>query len=111
MIRRPPRSTLFPYTTLFRSEALRKTKHEFLFSLCEWGNQSPQLWGRQVGGHMWRVSGDVFDSWVNVHMNGWHSIGIDVSIDIAQEVHAHGCPGGWNDLDMLVLGFQGTGQT
>src|SRR3712207_8539841 len=24
MIRRPPRSTLFPYTTLFRSEAVRK---------------------------------------------------------------------------------------
>src|SRR2546430_16735142 len=24
MIRRPPRSTLFPYTTLFRSEALRQ---------------------------------------------------------------------------------------
>src|SRR3712207_8135920 len=24
MIRRPPRSTLFPYTTLFRSEALHK---------------------------------------------------------------------------------------
>src|SRR2546426_2773435 len=25
MIRRPPRSTLFPYTTLFRSAALRET--------------------------------------------------------------------------------------
>src|SRR3712207_7422509 len=25
MIRRPPRSTLFPYTTLFRSELMRKT--------------------------------------------------------------------------------------
>src|SRR5256885_10863968 len=25
MIRRPPRSTLFPYTTLFRSEARRRT--------------------------------------------------------------------------------------
>src|SRR2546426_5870168 len=25
MIRRPPRSTLFPYTTLFRSEGLRET--------------------------------------------------------------------------------------
>src|SRR5947209_20251448 len=24
MIRRPPRSTLFPYTTLFRSEAIKK---------------------------------------------------------------------------------------
>src|SRR3712207_8007804 len=25
MIRRPPRSTLFPYTTLFRSQSLRQT--------------------------------------------------------------------------------------
>src|SRR2546426_8491740 len=25
MIRRPPRSTLFPYTTLFRSRSIRKT--------------------------------------------------------------------------------------
>src|SRR3712207_9254659 len=28
MIRRPPRSTLFPYTTLFRSEAARAPDHE-----------------------------------------------------------------------------------
>src|SRR3712207_7437451 len=28
MIRRPPRSTLFPYTTLFRSELLRLAAHE-----------------------------------------------------------------------------------
>src|SRR3712207_8999326 len=27
MIRRPPRSTLFPYTTLFRSFVLQKTLH------------------------------------------------------------------------------------
>src|SRR3712207_6868303 len=27
MIRRPPRSTLFPYTTLFRSDALRDHAH------------------------------------------------------------------------------------
>src|SRR3712207_7749812 len=27
MIRRPPRSTLFPYTTLFRSEALLRLVH------------------------------------------------------------------------------------
>src|SRR2546429_1932944 len=26
MIRRPPRSTLFPYTTLFRSDVLKKAK-------------------------------------------------------------------------------------
>src|SRR3954466_9282472 len=29
MIRRPPRSTLFPYTTLFRSRALRLEQHLF----------------------------------------------------------------------------------
>src|SRR5258708_11368609 len=28
MIRRPPRSTLFPYTTLFRSEELQIQQHE-----------------------------------------------------------------------------------
>src|SRR3712207_7338721 len=38
MIRRPPRSTLFPYTTLFRSESERGhdgdlTNHEFLLSV------------------------------------------------------------------------------
>lgn len=91
-------------------QALRNSGREFLFSLCEWGNQSPHLWGREVGGHMWRVSGDVYDSWVNIQMDGWHSIGIDVSIDIAQDVHAYGGPGGWNDLDMLVVGLKGKGQ-
>src|SRR5947199_7273185 len=29
MIRRPPRSTLFPYTTLFRSTPIRKTRGGF----------------------------------------------------------------------------------
>src|SRR2546422_2803818 len=28
MIRRPPRSTLFPYTTLFRSHAVPHSRHE-----------------------------------------------------------------------------------
>src|SRR5690349_23714008 len=30
MIRRPPRSTLFPYTTLFRSESVGETRARFL---------------------------------------------------------------------------------
>jgi alpha-galactosidase len=91
-------------------EALRNTGREILFSLCEWGNQSPHLWGRKVGGHMWRVSGDVYDSWININLGSWQSIGIDVSIDIAHELHEYGGPGGWNDLDMLVVGLKGKGQ-
>src|SRR5437868_12717844 len=35
MIRRPPRSTLFPYTTLFRS-LRKKNMHEILHLLIEW---------------------------------------------------------------------------
>src|SRR2546427_5613814 len=35
MIRRPPRSTLFPYTTLFRSPTIRR-------------NSSRRLWGWQL---------------------------------------------------------------
>jgi alpha-galactosidase len=92
--------------------ALRGTGREFLFSLCEWGNQSPHLWGRDTGGHMWRVSGDVFDSWVDIWMAAWKSYGkgVDVSLDIAHDLHEYGGPGGWNDLDMLVVGLKGRGQ-
>ncbi|HSL43576.1 MAG TPA: glycoside hydrolase family 27 protein [Anaerolineales bacterium] len=91
-------------------EALRNTGREFLFSLCEWGNQAPHLWARKVGGQMWRVSGDVYDSWVNIWMNGWYAIGVDISIDLAAELHEYGGPGGWNDLDMLVVGLKGKEQ-
>src|SRR2546425_5185645 len=36
MIRRPPRSTLFPYTTLFRSEEERKVREITLFAESTW---------------------------------------------------------------------------
>ena len=93
-------------------EALRKTGREFLFSLCEWGGRAPHLWGRSVGGHMWRVSADVFDSWANVWASGdpgFYGSGVDVSMDIANDLHEYGGPGGWNDLDMLIVGLKGRG--
>src|SRR3989442_11948972 len=45
MIRRPPRSTLFPYTTLFRSARLTRfgTHHPLkcrACSICEWATNS-----------------------------------------------------------------------
>src|SRR3954452_15188843 len=66
-------------------EALRKSGREFLFSLCEWGGRAPHLWGRSVGGQMWRVSGDVFDSWIDVWADGdpgFYGNGVDVALDV-----------------------------
>src|SRR3712207_7389179 len=47
MIRRPPRSTLFPYTTLFRSSAFSKSLLLFLLNWLD--AQLTILWVR--GGH------------------------------------------------------------
>jgi alpha-galactosidase len=103
-------SALERYTRM--GQALRGAGREFLFSLCEWGGRNPHLWGRKAGGHMWRVSGDVYDSWVNIWIAAWktYAIGIDVSIDLAADLAEYGGPGGWNDLDMLVVGLKGRGQ-
>src|SRR3712207_7554528 len=40
MIRRPPRSTLFPYTTLFRSGTMLLTHIEHPEEVCRIGNQA-----------------------------------------------------------------------
>src|SRR3712207_8728298 len=45
MIRRPPRSTLFPYTTLFRSEVGAVSPADVLTELCE-------MLRRLVGDHI-----------------------------------------------------------
>src|SRR5689334_23472821 len=44
MIRRPPRSTLFPYTTLFRSNPDQQTSGQIM-ELEEWIRDEP-IWGR-----------------------------------------------------------------
>ncbi len=89
--------------------ALRNCGREILFSICEWGGRSPHLWGRQVGGHMWRSSGDIIDSWVDVQAGTWWGLGIDTIPDIAASVAEYAGPGGWNDMDMLVVGLSGSG--
>src|SRR3712207_8486744 len=52
MIRRPPRSTLFPYTTLFRSARESGAPVVAVYELCEWlGRKGLQnLWPMNRGG-------------------------------------------------------------
>src|SRR3712207_9249143 len=35
MIRRPPRSTLFPYTTLFRSKVMEEERKNFIYGIVD----------------------------------------------------------------------------
>src|SRR5688572_32351645 len=53
MIRRPPRSTLFPYTTLFRSDRFVAgwTSHEASprYARSEWGAHCAAIEGRRKG--------------------------------------------------------------
>src|SRR5256885_11778776 len=52
MIRRPPRSTLFPYTTLFRSRAVR--------CRCKFRDSDGDVWGdvgNADGDERWRGDG------------------------------------------------------
>src|SRR2546425_6265423 len=50
MIRRPPRSTLFPYTTLFRSRALGAGKDRARLYACRQANIPKQLSAGHISG-------------------------------------------------------------
>src|SRR3712207_8235330 len=50
MIRRPPRSTLFPYTTLFRSAARRELTHRAAERWHTRRRDGDQAYRRRVGG-------------------------------------------------------------
>src|SRR2546429_726233 len=49
MIRRPPRSTLFPYTTLFRSSASLRSQEDTLDQLFNLATASDAVAASQVG--------------------------------------------------------------
>src|SRR3989441_6911412 len=48
MIRRPPRSTLFPYTTLFRSSRVRQATGELADANRELKEANAKLWSAQL---------------------------------------------------------------
>lgn len=80
------------YTAM--SKALQATGRPIVFSLCEWGENKPWEWGRQVGGMLWRTTGDISDRWNSM---------IEI-LDKQVGLEKYSSPGGWNDPDMLEVG-------
>jgi alpha-galactosidase len=85
-------------------EALDTVDREIVYSICEWGQSDPWEWGRNVGGHCWRVTDDAVAKW-RTHEDEF-GLGIADIIDRVADLDiaaAHG-PGGYNDPDMLQVG-------
>lgn len=78
-------------------EALAATGRDIVYSLCQYGRFDVGSWGRDVGGHLWRTTGDIEDTYARM---SW--IGFD-----ANGKPNHTGPNGWNDPDMLEVGNGG----
>lgn len=88
-------------------KALRATHRSIVYSVCEWGQREPWKWAKKVGGHLWRISGDIGDIWYRDgdHIGGLR--GIVNILDINAPLSEYAAPSGWNDPDMLVVGIDG----
>ena len=74
--------------------ALEATHRPIVFSLCEYGLGAVQTWGPDVGGNLWRTTGDIRDSWTSMIAN------VEKQVPTAP----YAGPGHWNDPDMLEIG-------
>ncbi len=86
-----------PY--LVMRNALDRCTRDIVYSLCQYGMGDVWKWGAEVGGNLWRTTGDIGDTWESVS-----------NIGFAQtEKASYAAPGHWNDPDMLVVGQVGWG--
>ncbi|MGC1686665.1 MAG: glycoside hydrolase family 27 protein [Candidatus Acidiferrales bacterium] len=85
------------------SDALKSTGRPIVFSLCEWGEHKPWLWGKDIG-NLWRTTGDITDCW-DCKKDG--SSGWLLNLDQQVGLESYAGPGHWNDPDMLEVGNGG----
>jgi alpha-galactosidase len=75
-------------------DALQATRRPIVYSLCQYGRQEVWKWGPDVGGNLWRTTGDIRDSWDSMSKIGFGQ----------DELAPYAAPGHWNDPDMLEIG-------
>lgn len=89
---------MLPYRLM--GEALAAQKRDIVHSLCQYGMGGVSSWGESVGGHCWRTTGDITDTWSSMS-----SI-----LKKQEDLWPYARPGAWNDPDMLVVGRLGWGK-
>ncbi len=95
-------------------QALDASGRPIVLSICEWGNHQPWLWGKEVGGNLWRTTGDIKDRWAG--REKWPggdccSNGVLDIVDQQVGLESFAGPGHWNDPDMLEVGNGGMTDT
>jgi alpha-galactosidase len=78
-------------------DALSRTGRPIVLSLCQYGWEAVWRWGAQVGGNLWRTSGDIEDKYSSMAAIGFGQAGLS----------KYAGPGHWNDPDMLEVGNGG----
>lgn len=84
-----------PYEDMHRQ--LSAVDRDIVYSLCQYGMGDVWKWGKDVGGNLWRTTGDIRDNWESMTKIGFAQAGKE----------AYAGPGHWNDPDMLVVGYVG----
>ena len=78
-------------------DALRSTGRPIVYSLCQYGEDAVWEWGPEVGGNLWRTTGDITDKYARMAEIGFSQAGLA----------RFAGPGHWNDPDMLEVGNGG----
>ena len=78
-------------------KALLATGRPIVFSLCQYGWDDVWKWGPEVGGNLWRTTGDISDDYTRMSEIGF------MQFNLAP----YAGPGHWNDPDMLEIGNGG----
>ena len=91
-------------------QALDASGRPIVLSICEWGTAKPWLWGKEVGGNLWRTTGDIQDRWAD--KREWKpgdccNYGVTAILDLQVGLESYAGPGHWNDPDMLEVGNGG----
>ncbi len=86
--------------------ALKSSGRSIVYSICNWGLFAPWKWAPATGGHYWRTTPDIFDTW-----KGGNPFMMSVMKIIRRQnrILQYGKPGQWNDPDMLIVGNYGKG--
>ena len=77
--------------------AMDQTGRDMVYSLCQYGMGEVWKWGAEVGGNMWRTTGDGGDVWGVMTQIGFGHDGLQ----------QYAGPGHWNDADMIQAGLLG----